>query len=482
MSKIVLSVGYGVPGNLAEYISLESKRSLLDGDVIIFRPSLDQFGIDGSTYQGKPSLSETNSFNLKDCASHWRSQLQLIVQSGKNVFVILKKKDQVWIDSGRRQYSGTGRNQKTTRMVDEYDTYQMLPPLLIDVVASEGREMKLAEKADLLSPYWKDFGALSAYEVYVECDNCKPLIRTKSGDKIVGALLAFGDGKGHLVLLPPIPDFDNGPDDYHWEDEIEWTEEEDKFGHRFLAAILAIDDALRRSSFVSPPPSWINQNKFHTPKESELQKRILKLDSDVEQLLADKLVLTSEISEEQSLKRLLYEKGTPLEDAINEALNILGFSSEPFKDAESEFDAVFDSLEGRFLGEVEGKDNKQVNVDKLRQLEMNIQEDFEKDGVTVFAKGVLFGNAYRLEDPDARPKEFFTKKCITAAQRSGTALVRTPDLYRAAIHLKYCPNDDFARACREAIFSANGTIVAFPEAAGEDGRDTIQHSAADAPE
>ena len=64
--------------------------------------------------------------------------------------------------------------------------------------------------------------------------------------------------------------------------------------------------------------------------------------------------------------------------AILEALRLLGFQANNYKDAESEFDAVFEAPEGRFLGEAEGKDNAQVNIDKMRQLEMNIQEDFAR--------------------------------------------------------------------------------------------------------
>ncbi|MCH8088935.1 MAG: hypothetical protein IH955_02845, partial [Chloroflexi bacterium] len=123
---------------------------------------------------------------------------------------------------------------------------------------------------------------------------------------------------------------------------------------------------------------------------------------------------------------------------------------------------VFKSLEGRLLGEAEGKDNKPINIDKLRQLEMNILEDFEREVVTEMAKGVLFGNAYRLRPLDERD-EYFTEKCTTAANRSGTALVRTPDLFRVAQYLSNRTDERFAKKCREAILGTKGGIVVFPE-------------------
>ena len=94
------------------------------------------------------------------------------------------------------------------------------------------------------------------------------------------------------------------------------------------------------------------------------------------------------MEEAAQLRVLLYETGKALEGAVLKALRLWGFVAEGHHDAESEFDAIFISPEGRFLGEVEGKDNKAVNIDKMGQLERNLQEDFAKDGVDSFAKGV----------------------------------------------------------------------------------------------
>lgn len=127
----------------------------------------------------------------------------------------------------------------------------------------------------------------------------------------------------------------------------------------------------------------------------------------------------------------------------------------------SEFDVVFEAAEGRLIGEAEGKDNKAINVDKLRQLEMNLHEAFARDEITQMAKGVLFGNAYRLL-PLAEQPDYFTAKCVSAAKRNGRALVRTPDLFRVARYLSDREDPEFARRCREAIMAAAGDIVSFP--------------------
>lgn len=100
MAKLVLSVGFLFPGGFTEFVSLNSRRSLLDADVIIFRPSIGLFNRVESQFQGKPSLYDSASFELKNAASHWRQQIQMALNAGKNVFVLFPKLEEVWVDSG----------------------------------------------------------------------------------------------------------------------------------------------------------------------------------------------------------------------------------------------------------------------------------------------------------------------------------------------------------------------------------------------
>lgn len=150
---------------------------------------------------------------------------------------------------------------------------------------------------------------------------------------------------------------------------------------------------------------------------------------------------------------------------MHHALKIMGFKTSSYKENESEFDVVFESYEGRLLGEAEGKDSKAVNVGKLRQLQMNILEDLEREEVEEPAKGVLFGNGFRLTPPEDRAVQF-TAKCISASKQNGTALVSTSELFRAAKYLAEIDDVNFARQCREAILNGTGlvTLPALPGA------------------
>ena len=101
--------------------------------------------------------------------------------------------------------------------------------------------------------------------------------------------------------------------------------------------------------------------------------------------------------------------------------------------------------------------NKDVNREKISQLVTNLGEYDGKDNTEDIAKGVLFGNAYRLKDPSKRLNQF-TDKCIQIAEQRDIALVCTSDLFYISQHLQEHPSD--ATKCREAILSSNG-IVSF---------------------
>ncbi|GAH78061.1 unnamed protein product, partial [marine sediment metagenome] len=217
------------------------------------------------------------------------------------------------------------------------------------------------------------------------------------------------------VLLPPL-EVDEESMTEETEEGTVWNKKGMQFGSQLTSALIAIDKQLRAEYQATPTPPWVNNDEYDLPRESLLETELLQVQEEIRQLTDKKTSLQVDIKKEGELKRLLYENGTELEDAIHDALQLLGFGTSRFRDSESEFDVVFESKEGRFIGEAEGKDNKAINIDKLRQLDMNIHEDLSRDEIQEPAKGVLFGNASRLT-PIKERKAFFTDKCVSASKR-----------------------------------------------------------------
>lgn len=410
---------------------------------------------------GKPCLSDSDSFELKEHIEHWRREIAEAIRTGKTVFVLLNSLQEVYVATGTKDFSGTGRNQKTIRHVAPYNNYNLIPAS-INIVNSKGSSMKLYKNINdnLLSAYWNELGKNSEFRVLLSGEGFRKLVITRTGDKIVGGYIKHKDSTGALVMLPYI-NFERHDFQYEKDDKMFWTDEAVALGARFISSIIEIDKVLRKKGELTPTPSWANQSDYDLPKEKLIREKLLSIESKMEKLQKEKEEQIPHLANETLLKGLLYEKGKPLEYVILEALKILGFATSQYRDSESEFDVVFESSEGRLIGEAEGKDNKAINIDKLRQLEMNIHEDYAKDEVTEMAKGVLFGNAFRLTVPEERG-DFFTEKCLTAVKRTNTALIKSIDLFEVAKYLSGTSDKSFSKKCRKAIINSCG-VTAFPK-------------------
>lgn len=460
MPKSIVVIGKSLPHDEVEFASLHSQISLLDYDISVFNPDISSFyGYPLDYYLGKPSLNDTNSFKLQEQLAHWRREIFGAVRAGKTVFILLNELQEVYVATGEKTYSGTGRNRQATRIVTGYSNYELIPGN-IEIVNSKGTSMKLYGRDNVLTTYWAELRDFSEYRVFVSGEGVKPLVITKTGDQTVGAYLKYKNALGTLVLLPYI--------DFKREDFTRttrkgneyWTDKAIQTGRQFISSIIGVDNAFRQSGEFTPAPDWVADEKFVLLKEQQIRNKLLTLETQIEAIQKEKEQLQQALAAETELKGLLYEKGKPLEAAILKSLKLIGFEVSQYHDSESEFDVVFESKEGRLIGEAEGKDNKSVNIDKLRQLEMNIHEDFSRDEVKEMAKGALIGNAYRLSPPEDR-SDFFTEKCLIAAKRDNVALIKTTDLFYVSRYLSAKVDKVFAKRCCKAILNTVGVVV-FP--------------------
>ncbi len=474
--KTILTIACRIPGGFGEYVAFNSRTSLLDADLILFSPAY-RFYYGPEEYKGKPSLGDTNSFNLQFAISHWHRELETVLKAGKNVFFLMNAPKEVYVSTGEKKHSETGQ-QRIVRLLSNYE----LLPISIEVVESNGSLMTLHPGKRILRDFWRNFGQYSTYKCFIrESNGIKPLVVTRHGDQIVGGVIETKDG-GSLVLLPWVELYskeffvDGGYEiresaelgydicDEYIDDEAQWTPKAKGWGRQFLDALESLDKALRSETELTSIPQWACDDRFRTYQEAVLSEQLLRNQSRISELENERVTIEENLQGAEYLKPLLYEQGHALEQAVLAAMELMGFEANSYRDSDSEFDAVLECDEGRCLGEVEGRDNRAISIDKMRQLEVNILEDLDRDEVSKPAKGILFGNAFRLRPPADRPAEHFTPKCFSAAERNGTALIRTCDLFDVAKALADSPNEQFTASCREAILNTEGTEVVFPTA------------------
>ena len=401
---------------------------MLDADIVVFEPGLGSAIQDGF-----------QRHYAREKVEHWRRELAAACDAGKTVLVLLVKPQKGLEDRG-----------------GQINSYAAIPYPSLEFVPAVGYDMRVAGDPRYLSDYWREFSSCSRYVGYIAggVSDADILLKTRSGDRVVGAALRRGCG---LLILAPPP---NSPI-VHFRAVNASSDERVKFDVRLRGSLVSVHDAFLGSASVTPPPDWASDPTYRIEREDKLEADIRATSSKIETLQAEQRTLEGELKQVGALRRLLYEQGQQLEEAILDALMLFGFEAGSYRDADSEVDAVFTSAEGRFLGEAEGRDRRPIDISKLRQLTQNVREDFERDEVEVHAKGVLFGNPHRLRPPDERPDDF-TKKCVSSAEHSRVALVRTADMFEPARYLSENNDPEYAQLCRKAIHECEGQVVEFP--------------------
>jgi hypothetical protein len=321
-------------------------------------------------YHGKPCLTDNASFRSRQALDHWRRELIAAFDAGKLIIVFLSAPETVFAATGEVTRSGSGRSIITQRVVSELNSYQAIP-VKWKFHSASGREMVVNSTAHFFRPYWSEFAGHSEYNTYLEGEGLEHfLVKTKSGNRIVGACLR--KGRGALVAVPALDlDIDELTEERNVDGDTDayWNSDAIIFGKKFVSSLAAMAEALASEAAVTPAPEWTRSENYLLTEERNIRKNIAEVTERIACLDDRRRRLTEELESAGSLRNLLFEQGKPLEKAVLEALNLIGFDAKGLRDEVSEFDAVFSSSEGRFIGEVEGKDRRAINVDKFSQLE-----------------------------------------------------------------------------------------------------------------
>jgi hypothetical protein len=305
-----VGVGVSLASDDVEYLDFDSDDSLLDWDVVLFRPDISEFyAYETDQYRGKVSLSDGTSFRLKERCEHWRREIKDAVDGGKMVVVFLSELEEVWIDTGRREHSGTGRNRQTTRIVAPYSNYVSIPAEL-SPIGTKGAAMKLSTRgSECIAPYWREFEKCSQYKVVLSEPGIPACLLTRKGDKPVGAIFRAQPSGGALVLLPELDLTQEGFVEAKADGEQEWTEAAAAFASRLVTALVALDKALHSTDEATPEPQWAKATEYALAKESELKEQLLIAEAALESARRAKETIADDLKRAIEVRGLLYEKG-----------------------------------------------------------------------------------------------------------------------------------------------------------------------------
>lgn len=458
--KKISGIGFDIPSNDDNFIKIDSSSSLSDTDIAVFTPSFSTTNYyNDEFYEGKKLYTKTSSVNIIESSKHWNNELLHFVENGGTLFIVLSKNEDFYVYTGTKSMSGTGRNQKTTNHVQTFDNYKFLSFLKIDFFNATGKNV--VPNSSLIQNYYEILKDYISYEIYIKSEKItNSIFTTKNRDRILGANIKLK--KGFIVFLPNIDLDVESLSDYNLKtNKSTWNKEGLKIGKIFLNCIAEIDKAIRKNEEKTPKPTWLNEDQYNLQASEITKSKIEKNILEIQKREKENEKLYSLLNEQEVLKDLLFETGKNLENAVTFALKILNYKAENYDDGQLELDQIITSPEGhRFIGECEGKDTKDIDVSKFRQLHDSLNEDFERDEVEEKAFGILFGNPQRLINPNERTLSF-TKKCQTGAKREKIGLIKTEELFKICKYISESKDYEFAKKCRETIFKNLGEIIEF---------------------
>ena len=418
-----------------DHAGFDSDVSFTDFDIVVIDPRnvassfLDADQAEDNEYY----IKGKNAHIVLEVMERRKSEFLALMNNGKVVISFLTPVYRVNLIGG------------ALRGVIKIHNYSWLPDgstgFVNRLTDGKGYGLTLVAKKHPFSPYYHAFKGELNFTSYVDINDSAfdigEAFLSNSAHQVVGFSQKFSNGT--VVYLP---NYISNP-------------EKDK---KFVGVILDIVTKISGTHAKSVPPEWVRN--FTVPGLEEINAKISSLQGQISKLELQKTEIEAQRDNLDDYKFLLYEQSHALQNKVVEALRLMGFNAETIQCENTDYDVVLDSEEGRAIAEVEGKDDDAIHKEKIDQLLSAINQDAEK--TESFAKGVLIGNHYRLITLSER-KEPFTQTVYNLAKQYHYALMMTSELYNAVIYVLAHPNDEkYKKACREAIFKAEGELITFP--------------------
>lgn len=305
----------------------------------------------------------------------------------------------IWLDTGHKEKSGTGRNQKVTRLLDDVDLLTVIPGHVSTVA---GRGLELQPAGPVATSLWRQTEDQWIYRCVLNEFPGTKLLVVAGTEKVAASVQVSPDG-GVLALLPE-PRIPDEVDELEDEDEDDPSDDLGASGQDVSAGKLSVPASMiawaRQMSLhdSEPVPEWAAEFKF----ESEIlrQAKLARLEKSIAELAQKVDALKHEQAEDDRWKRLSFSSGAALEDQARRAFEVLGFTVLEGQRGRSDLRVQYDTE--RVVVEVKGL-SKSAAERNAAQLEKWVAEEVAEG---VRAKGVLVVNTWREAAPDQRDVDF----------------------------------------------------------------------------
>lgn len=397
-----------------------SPISYMDYDAIIIDTSFlaQRYEEDyPATFEGKRSISKDESHLMVEEFKRTKEQITEFLKQGKNVYIIMGTNPNCIIHTGKKEYSGTGKNALVTNIVREFNTFSFLP-IDLNITMVSGEKFNIT----CHSPYSTFFQAtkdMIYYNAYFEVPKKSALLVIPNTDKAISAVFEYEKGK--IVMLP------YHYDEYHFESE--WKKHEKKY----LDALFELNNALISRSDSYALPLW--SDNFKVLNEEDEEK---KLEQDIKKLRN----IEARIKKREKIIKLIKKKkilftasGTPLEEVVKETLQEIGVTLCETEVGRSDIIASYKGID--IVAEIKGV-SKSAAERYAAQLEKWVAQFIEEKGHA--PKPILIVNGYCDTPLTERTEDVFPNQMLKYCEAREHVLITTTQLLCLYIDIKNNPD------------------------------------------
>lgn len=405
-------IGLGIYGtdDIEEIVDIEpfsSQTSLLDysSAIISVEGIVYEYVNTPGKFQGLDCLDDDNkSARLVSDMSRRKNEIIELLKQGNNIFVILPSEQYLYIRTGKKEYSGTGRNRAVTNIVNIFNMLSFLP-VDIKTVKATGQNIKYVgdERFNIIK---EEILHDLRYYSYISEGEGKSLLQIANTTKSVGMLIEYLNGK--IILLPEFADENLYDSDKEWELAI----------GKCINTLVTLDADLKQSPAGFKLPEWTKN--FLIPTEKEELKKLNIYEKQLEEI--KNMISCQEIviKELQRLKLAFSSTGENLEKICKEIFLKLGFTDLPSENNRSDLVLKYGSMD--IVVEIKGL-NKSAGEKNAAQLEKWVSEHIEKYDKQ--PKAILLVNAFRNIKLDERDEDVFPKQMLKYAINREQCLLST---------------------------------------------------------
>ena len=420
-------------------IHIHDSKTLLDYDIVIiglnsgiineyYSYSLDE------TYNGYPLINENTSRGFIDDIYRRREEIKSLLSIGKNIYFILGDECTCYYHTYEKNISGTGKNAKTTFIVDQIDIAKvLLGEDKIKITNSEGHNINILPNTKL-TDFSKKVKEFIYFKSYFKCRFIESAVTTSNKDNVVAGLIKVSNG--YKIILPEMVKESS----YNKKHEKAYLDDVDFV----IDSIRTLDDTLNENCDI---PEWVNKIILSNEKSDYLE--CINIESEIQKLNERKNQIQLNLNKSFQYKKLLYSSGKELENIVQKVFLEIGFSLLPVRINRSDLNLTYKAL--HFVCEIKGltKSAGEKNSNQLQKWETEFFEDYE-----IHPKQILIVNAFREVPLSGRIEDSFPNQMLDYATKKEQCLITTTQLL--CFYLCWLQNNKIIDDFVEQLISTNG--------------------------